>query len=124
MKKIVGSLVLLLIFGCATGRDITSKHYLPEWKNELINMPAPSETSGGYWTVKAAQKTGEVVGHTILVPFALAGNAAVNAYYIPTWPARWLFRGDKRLIVWHPIFNVGNRVGSRYFTEQWNEDLV
>ena len=125
MKIKFGLLLLgFCLAGCSTSRDLTSKHYIPEWKNEFINVPAPTETSGGYWTVKAAQTTGNAVGRTLLVPFAVAGNTAMNAYYVPTWPARWLFRGDKRLLVWYPIFKVGDRVGSSYFTEKWNEDLV
>ena len=49
--KFISSLLLLmlLISGCATGRDITSKHYIPEWENELVNLPAPSESSAGFW---------------------------------------------------------------------------
>ena len=117
-------ILMFLMSGCSTGRDITSKRYLPIWENRVINFPAPTETSGGYWTVQAAKKTGDAVGSTILFPFAVLGNTAVNAYYIPTWPVRWAVRGDKRLIVWYPIFDVGQHTGSRYFTEQWNEDLV
>ncbi len=123
-KKIVS--IILIIFcctGCSTSRDLRSSHYLPDWENRLFTFPSPSETSGGYWAVKAARATGQGIGHLLLFPFALAANLALNAYYIITWPVRWPLRGDKRLIVWHPLFASGEKVGSRYFSKEWNEDL-
>ncbi len=114
---------LLCLGGCATGRDMTSKYYLPEWENKLVNAPNPTETSAGFWVVKATEKTAYVTGRTLLVPFAVVGNVLVNAYLIPTWPIRWAFRGDKRLLVWYPIFHVGTEVGSSEFSKEWNRDL-
>ena len=114
----------LLAAGCATGRDLTSKHYLPEWENRMINIPSPSETSGGYWAAKSAQKISHGIGRVLLIPFAVLGNVAVNAYFIPTWAIRWLIRGDKRLIVWYPLFDVGQDVGSDYYSKEWNRDLT
>jgi hypothetical protein len=125
MKKLglfIGCIFVLL--GCATGRDITSKHYLPEWENKIVNLPNPSETTGGYWAMKTAQTVSKGTQKVVLFPFAIAGNAAVNAYYIPTWPLRWLARGDRRLIVWYPLFDVGQNTGSDFFTKQWNQDLI
>ncbi len=110
--------------GCASGRDITSPAYLPEWENKVINIPNPSETSGGYWAAKTARGISQALGRAILFPFAVLGNIAVNAYLIPTWPIRWLMRGDKRLIVWYPLFKVGEEVESDYYSKEWNRDLV
>jgi hypothetical protein len=121
-KQIIAA--LLLFAGCATSRDLTSPHYLPEWENKVFNFPAPTETSGGRWITQGTQRVAHGVGNTLLVPFAVVGNVAANAYYIPTWPVRSLARGDKRLIVWHPLFGVGNRAGSDTFTKEWNHDLV
>lgn len=103
---------------------MTSSHYLPEWENKVINLPSPSETSGGYWGAKTAQVAAKTIGRVILFPFAIAGNLIVNAYYITTWPLRWPLRGDKRLIVWYPLFDVGSEVGSDYFSKEWNRDLA
>lgn len=114
----------LFISGCATGRDMTSSNYLPKWENQIINLPDPSETSGGYWAAKTAQNVTKGVGKVILFPFAILGNVAVNAYLIPTWPLRWAIRGDKRLLVWYPIFHVGEETGSDYFSKEWNKDLA
>jgi hypothetical protein len=116
--------LLLMLAGCATNRSLTSKHYLPDWENQLIYLPNASESSGGQWAVKGGKAVASGVEHTVRVPLALAGNAAVNAYYIPTWPFRWAFRGDKRLIVWRPILSVGESAGSKYFSSEWNQDLV
>ena len=117
-------LFLICLTGCATGRDLTSSHYLPEWENHVFNFPAPSETSGGQWIARSTGKVAHGIGHILLFPFAIVGNVAVNAYYIPTWPVRGLVRGDKRLLVWHPVFGVGSTAGSDYFTKEWNNDLV
>lgn len=124
-QKLTGTFLIsvLLLAGCATGRDMTSKHYLPEWENKLVNAPNPTETSAGFWVVKATQKTAYFMGRTLLVPFALVGNVLVNAYLIPTWPVRRAFRGDKRLLVWYPIFHVGTDAGSSEFSKEWNRDL-
>lgn len=116
-------LFLMCVTGCATGRDLTSPHYIPEWENKVFNFPAPSETSGGQWVVESSAKAAHGIGRTLLIPFALVGNAAVNAYYIPTWPIRSLFRGDKRLLVWRPLWGVGSTVGSDYYSKEWNKDL-
>ncbi len=123
--KIVPVLVLLTVLtGCATGRDLTSEHYLPEWENKYFTVPSPSETSAGYWAAKTADKVAYGTERVILTPFAFLGNVALNAYYIPTWPVRRLFRGDKRLVVWEPIFHVGEEVHSDFFSKEWNKDLV
>ena len=113
-----------ILSACATGRDMTSRHYIPEWENRIINLPKPSETSGGYWASKTVKVTSKGIERLILFPFAVLGNIALNAYSIPTWPFRWIFRGDKRLIVWQPLFHVGEDVGSDSFSKQWNADLV
>lgn len=119
------SLLAILVFsGCATGRDMTSANYLPKWENKVINLPDPSETSGGYWAAKTAQTITKGVGKAVLFPFAVLGNILVNAYLIPTWPLRWAIRGDKRLIVWYPLFHVGEEVGSEPFSKEWNKDLA
>ena len=123
MKKLI-LLLAVLLTGCATGRDLTSPHYLPEWENKVFNFPAPSETSGGRWVTQSSQKVARGVGNALLFPFAIVGNVAVNSYYVPTWPFRSLIRGDKRLIVWYPLFGVGSTAGSDYFTKEWNYDLV
>ena len=115
---------VIVLNGCATGRDMTSSHYLPEFENKFFNFPNPSETSGGYWAAKTTQKVAHGIGRTILFPFAILANVAVNAYLIPTWPVRWLFRGDKRLLVWYPLFGVGDDVGSSYYSKEWNRDLT
>lgn len=117
-------LLLISCIGCASGKDITSKHYLPEWQNHLFTFPAPSESSGGGWVVQSAKGVATGVKEVTRLPFSLAGNTALNAYYIPTWPFRWWIRGDKRLIVWYPLFETGQKTGSRYFTKEWNQDLV
>ena len=122
-KSIVSILIVLFLSGCATNRDLSSPHYLPDWENRLFTFPSPSETSGGYWAVKAARATGQGIGGLLLFPFALGGNLAINTYSIVTWPFRWTFTGDKRLIVWYPLFHSGEKAGSRYFSEEWNEDL-
>jgi len=124
--KFIASILILVVCcsGCATGRNMTSPHYLADYENKIFNLPNPSETSGGYWAAKTARNTATVVGRTLLFPFAVLGNVAVNAYLIPTWPLRWLFRGDKRFIVWLPIFHFGEEVGSTYFSEEWNNDLT
>lgn len=125
MKPRIFLAIFILSFSaCATGRDLTSPHYLPEWENKVFNFPAPSETSGGRWIAQSSQKVAQGVGNAVLFPFAIVGNIAVNSYYIPTWPIRGLFRGDKRLIVWHPLFGVGNTAGSDFYTKEWNRDLV
>ena len=124
IQKIAQLLIVIMLAGCATGRDMTSSHFIPQWENKIINLPTPSETTGGYWAIKAAKATGKVIERIIVFPFALVGNIAVNAYYIPTWPLRWMFRGDKRLIVWYPLFDVGEEVGSEYYSKEWNKDLV
>ena len=116
-------MALHLIAGCATARDMSSAHYLPAWENQFFTVPSPSETSGGYWTLKAASAAGKGVGRLLLFPFALAGNIVMNVYYIVTWPVRWPLRGDKRFLVWYPLFSHGELVGSHYFSKQWNEDL-
>lgn len=103
---------------------MTSDHYLPDFENRIFNFPSPSETSGGMWAAKSVNKTTEMIGKTLAVPFAILGNVLINAYYIPTWPLRWLIRGDKRLVVWHPIFHVGDEVGSDYFSSEWNKDIA
>lgn len=125
MRKFALFLLVTLIFtSCATGRDLSSPHYLPKWKNNIFNFPSPSETSSGYWVTKTASSIGKGVGRILLFPFAILGNVAVNAYYVPTWPFRWAFRGDKRLLVWYPIFDVGKEVGSSYYSTEWNKDLA
>ena len=124
MRKVQLIALFLLAAGCATGRDMTSKNYLPEWENQLVYFPNPSETSGGQWAVKGGGMVAKGVEETIRLPLAVAGNVALNAYYIPTWPLRWTFRGDKRLIVWQPLFQVGESAGSHYFSQEWNQDLV
>ena len=116
-------LLTMVLSGCATGRNMTSKRFLPEWENKILNFPNPKETSAGFWAAKTAQKISYGIGRTLLFPFAILGNVAVNAYLIPTWPFRWLFRGDKRLIVWVPMFHVGEEVDSDYFSKEWNQDL-
>ena len=118
------TVILFILSGCATSRDMTSSHYLPEWENRIFNFPNPSETSGGYWAAKTAHKTGQAIGKAMLFPFAILGNVAYNAYLVPTWPFRWLLRGDKRLLVWIPIFHAGEETGSDYFSKQWNHDLT
>lgn len=119
------TLVILIFFcGCATGRDLTSPHYLPAWENKIIQIPAPSETSGGNWVIESSKKAGKGIEALVLTPFALAGNAALNAYYIPTWPVRAIARGDRRLIVWHPLFKVGAVAGSEFYSKEWNRDLI
>lgn len=117
-------ILLFFLAGCATSRTLTSEHYLPEWENRLIYLPNPSESSGGQWAINGGKAVAAGVEQTVRVPLAIAGNAAINAYYIPTWPFRWAFRGDKRLIVWHPVFSVGQSVGSKHFSSEWNQDLV
>ncbi len=111
----------LVLSGCATGRDLTSEHYLPEWENQLVTFPNPSESSGGQWAVRSSRAAAKGVETTVRVPLALAGNTALHAYYIPTWPLRALFKGDKRLIVWHPILKVGENPGSDFYSSEWNE---
>ena len=123
-KRLLLIVPALLVLGCATNRTLTSKHYLPEWENQLIYLPNPSESSGGQWAIKGGQAIASGVEQTVRVPLAVAGNAAVNAYYVPTWPFRWAFRGDKRLIVWRPIFSVGESAGSKHFSSEWNQDLI
>ena len=124
MKKAIWLLIFLqLLSSCATARKMSSPHYLPEWQNRFFTFPNPSETTGGYWAVKAASATGKGIAHLLLFPLALAGNLVVNTYYIVTWPVRWPLRGDKRLLVWYPLFARGDKVGSRYFSREWNEDL-
>ena len=123
-KKLIGFLLLIsCLTGCATSRDLSSTHYLPQWENRFFTVPSPSETSGGYWAAKTAGAIGNGLGHLLLFPFAIGANLAVNAYYIVTWPVRWPLFGDKRLIVWYPLFTHGEKAGSRYFSKQWNEDL-
>ena len=122
-KMISLILILVTLAGCSTSRDLSSSHYLPAWENRLFTFPSPSETTGGYWAAKAASATGKGIGHLLLFPFALAGNLVINAYYIVTWPIRYPLCGDKRLIVWYPLFSKGDQTGSRYFSKQWNEDL-
>lgn len=111
----------LFLAGCATSRDLTSGHYLPEWENQLVTFPNPSETSGGQWAVNSTRAAAKGVETSVRIPLAVAGNAAMHAYYIPTWPLRAVFRGDKRLIVWHPLFKVGENAGSDFFSSEWNE---
>ena len=125
-KSLNAFLILLVICsnGCATARNMTSPNYLPDFENKFYNFPNPSETSGGYWAAKTTQKVASGIGHTVLFPFAILGNVVVNAYLVTTWPFRWLFRGDKRLIVWYPLFDVGTDVGSSYYSKEWNRDLV
>ena len=115
---------IFVMAGCATGRDLHSSHYIPEWENKFVNFPSPSETSGGQWAVRTSQKTAYAVERTLLFPFAILGNVAVNSYYIPTWPVRWVTRGDKRLLVWQPLFDVGSTAGSDFYSKEWNKDLV
>ena len=115
---------LTFSLGCATGRDLTSQHYIPEWENKMFNFPAPSETSAGRWVIQGTQKVGAGIENVLLFPFAVAGNVAVNSYYIPTWPLRLTFRGDKRLLVWSPLFGVGSTAGSDVYSKEWNNDLV
>lgn len=123
-KKIISfALVVLIGAGCASPRDLSSPHYLPPWENRLFSVPSPSETSAGYWAVKAAHGTGKVLGHLLLFPIALGGNLLINAWFIVSWPVRWPLHGDKRLIVWYPLFSRGEKAGSRYFSKEWNEDL-
>lgn len=127
MNRFLLAIILAFVFlvsGCATSRDVTSAHYLPEWENQIFNFPNPSETSGGMWVSKTVSQTAHFIGKTLLFPFAILGNIAINAYYIPTWPFRWLLRGDKRLIVWQPIFKVGDDVGSDFYSKSWNQDIV
>lgn len=123
MKKLLW-LFPFLILGCATGRNLASPHYIPEWENRLVTFPSPSETSGGYWAAKTVKTVGKGMEQLILFPAAVVGNTALNAYYIPTWPARRLWKGDRRLIVWHPLFKAGQSTGSDYFSKEWNRDLV
>lgn len=123
-KTAILILTAFILNGCATGRNLTSEHYIPEWENKYFTAPNPSETSGGYWAAKTANKIVHGTGRFILIPFALLGNVALNAYYIPTWPVRRLVRGDKRLIVWNPIFHVGEEVHSDFFSKEWNRDLI
>ena len=113
-----------MLSGCSTGRDMTSEHYLPKWENRILNFPNPSGTSGGYWARKTADKISDATARIVLFPFAVLGNVVYNAYLIPTWPFRWALRGDKRLMVWNPLFHVGEDVGSDNFSKQWNEDLT
>ena len=115
---------MFLFAGCATGRDLTSSHYLPAWENKLIQAPPPSETSAGHWAAHTAGKIGTGLKRTLLFPFAVVGNVALNAYTIPTWPIRYPLRGDKRLIVWHPLFHDGENTGWEYFSKEGNSDLV
>jgi hypothetical protein len=122
-QVLVAGLCIVQLSACATGRNISSPHYLPEWENQVFNAPSPSETSAGFWTVKAVEKISYGIGRALLIPFAVAGNIAMNAYYIVTWPIRWPLRGDKRLIVWYPLFHVGEDVGSDYYSKEWNRDL-
>ena len=126
MRKVSALILLIsiLVSGCATGRNMTSSNYIPEWENRIFNFKAASDTSGGRWAIKTAETTANGVGKLLLFPFALAGNVVVNAYYVVTWPFRWAIRGDKRLIVWHPLFGVGNDVASEYYSDAWNRDLV
>ncbi|MSR76865.1 MAG: hypothetical protein EXS63_01350 [Candidatus Omnitrophica bacterium] len=128
MKFKILSVILILsslfLNGCATGRNLASSHYLSDEENKFFNFPNPSETSAGYWAVKAARKTAYAVGRTILFPFAILSNGVVNVYLISTWPFRWIFQGDKRLIVWYPLFGVGENVGSSYYSKEWNHDLI
>lgn len=124
LRNALAGCLALILAGCATGRDMTSPHYLPEWENRVFNVPNPSETSAGFWVVKVSEKVAYGTGRALLIPFALLGNVALNAYLIPTWPFRWLFRGDKRLLVWVPVFHVGEDVGSSEFSKAWNRDLV
>ena len=114
----------LILNGCGTGRDLASRHYIPEWDNRAFSIPAPSKTSAEYWVNQSVQKVGKGVGHVLLFPFALLGNILINAYYIPTWPVRRILRGDKRFIVWRPLFGYGEEVRSSYFSEMWNRGLV
>ena len=123
-NMIVFTLLLLITTSCATGRDLTSDNYIPEWENKLFSVPNPSETSSGYWAAKTVKAVGHGVERVLLFPFAILGNVVVNAYYIPTWPFRWLFRGDKRFVVWKPIFSYGEEIGSDYYSKKWNEDLA
>jgi hypothetical protein len=123
-KTMIAALIAFCFAGCATGRDLTSSHYIPGWENQVFTFPAPSETSGGHWVARSSEKVAEGVGNALLVPFAFIGNVAVNAYYVPTWPVRSLVRGDKRLIVWHPLFGVGSTAGSDFYSKEWNRDLV
>lgn len=123
-RLIILPLAILFLSGCATGRDMTSKHYLPEWENHILNFPNPSSTSAGYWAKSTAHQVSHRTEQVILFPFAVLGNIAVNAYMIPTWPFRWAIRGDKRLIVWYPLFHVGEEMGSPAFSKQWNDDLT
>ena len=121
---LIFTLILTMLFsGCATSRNLTSKHFLPKWENKIFNFPNPKDTSAGFWAAKTARKVSYGIGRTLLFPFAVLGNVAVNAYLIPTWPFRWLLRGDKRLIVWYPIFHVGEEVDSDTFSKEWNQDL-
>lgn len=114
----------LLVSGCATGRDFTSERYLPEWENQVLSFPAPNETSAGYWAEKTVEGIGKTLARIVLTPPAILGNALINLYYIPTWPLRWLLRGDKRLIVWHDMFHNEYEIGSAEFAEVWTADLV
>ncbi len=124
MRRLLLYLTLFLLTGCATGRDLTSPHYLPEWENKYVNFPAPSETSAGRWALRSSKAAAHGIANTLLFPFAIIGNVATNAYYIPTWPVRRVFRGDKRFIVWNPLFGVGSTVGSDFYSKEWNQDLV
>ena len=124
-RKLAAGVLLFsqILTGCATGRDLTSKHFIPAWENKIVNLPNPTETSSGYWFVKSTQKAGYYLGRSLLIPFAIVGNVLVNTYYIVTWPIRWPLRGDKRLIVWYPIFHVGEEAGSDFYSKEWNKDL-
>jgi len=124
VSRILAIILFLGMCGCATGRDLTSPNYIPEWENQIISLPDPSSTSSGYWAAKTVKAASKGVERIILFPFAILGNVAVNAYLIPTWPFRWLLRGDKRLFLWHPLFGVGEEVGSDYYSKEWNQDLV
>jgi len=117
-------LCLILITGCATGRNLTSSHYIPEWENRLIKFKSASDTSGGYWAVKTAQMASKGIGKIFVFPFALVSNIVVNTYFVATWPLRRVFMGDKRLIIWYPLFGAGNTGGSAYYSNEWNRDLV
>ncbi len=123
-NRLVTILLLTVLSGCATNRTLTSKHYLPDWENRFIYLPNPSESSGGQWAVKGGKAVAAGVEQTVRVPLAIVGNVAINSYYVPTWPFRWAFRGDKRFIVWQPVFSVGESVGSSYFSSEWNQDLI
>ncbi len=116
-------LVIFHLSACATSRDLSSSHYLPEWENRFFSVPAPGETTGGYWAVRSMHAAADGLGHLLLFPLAAIGNIVINLYYIVTWPIRWPLFGDKRLIVWYPLFAKGEKIGSRHFSKEWNEDL-